>query len=585
MSLQTAKSVAHIPPSLNQQAQKAWREGATFERAGVGIVEIDRDGAILRANRHFRDYLHCPVDEIIGRSVFEFMHPGDADKDRQQLRRQVDNERHGYTLEGRLQLLNGQTRWVNISSTSVCDNEGRFAYAVRVHQDITERKQFEENLAIYSTDQEVLHHLSARVQRAGSVDDICSAAMDAMSRSLRCARASVLLLDEQGQMRFVAARGLSPAYMAAVEGHSPWPADARDVQSVCIGNVRDHEIAADLKKTVLDEGIEAIAFIPLIDAARLLGKFMIYYDEPHRFSIRENEMARTIARHVSFGLERLKSQRAARHLAAIVESSTDAIVSKNLDAVITSWNQGAERLFGYTAAEAVGQPVTMLIPPDQLTEEPAILARIRAGERVEHFETVRRHKSGRLIDISLTISPIRDENVDAIVGASKIARDISDQKAAQRRLQENEMRLQELLSAIPAAIYTTDAKGKITYFNEAAVEFAGRRPEIGSDEWCVSWKLFWPDGRPLPLEQCPMALCLKEGRPIRGVEAVAERPDGSRVPFIPCLCENAKSDSALGGMAGGERWVVSSKAESAINSRCCRQALRTTLSRTILFAS
>jgi PAS domain S-box-containing protein len=100
-------------------------------------------------------------------------------------------------------------------------------------------------------------------------------------------------------------------------------------------------------------------------------------------------------------------------------------------------------------------------------------------------------------------------------------------------LRDSERRLHELLAAIPAAIYTTDAEGKITYYNEAAVKFAGRRPVVGSDEWCVSWKLYWPDGTPLPHDQCPMALALRENRPIRGKEAIAERPDGTRIPFIP----------------------------------------------------
>ena len=106
-------------------------------------------------------------------------------------------------------------------------------------------------------------------------------------------------------------------------------------------------------------------------------------------------------------------------------------------------------------------------------------------------------------------------------------------KKAQRKLQESEQHLQELLAAIPAAIYTTDAHGKVTYFNQAAVELAGRTPVLGSDEWCVTWKLYNPDGTPLPNDQCPMAIALKEGRTIRNAEAVAERPDGTRIPFIP----------------------------------------------------
>ena len=146
--------------------------------------------------------------------------------------------------------------------------------------------------------------------------------------------------------------------------------------------------------------------------------------------------------------------------------------------------------------------------------------------------TVRRRKDGALIHISLTVSPIRDY-LGRIVGASKIARDISEQQRAEATLRDSEHRVQNLLAAIPAAIYTTDAAGKITYYNEAAVELAGRRPTIGSDEWCVTWKLYWPDGTPLPHDQCPMAVALREGRPVRGKEAIAERPDGTRVPFIP----------------------------------------------------
>ena len=91
----------------------------------------------------------------------------------------------------------------------------------------------------------------------------------------------------------------------------------------------------------------------------------------------------------------------------------------------------------------------------------------------------------------------------------------------------------ELVDALPAAVYTTDAAGKITYFNEAAAALWGHRPEIGKSEWCGSWRIFWPDGRLLPHDQCPMAIALKEGRPVRGIDAIAERPDGTRVPFLP----------------------------------------------------
>jgi len=114
-------------------------------------------------------------------------------------------------------------------------------------------------------------------------------------------------------------------------------------------------------------------------------------------------------------------------LAAIVESSDDAILSKNLDGIITSWNRGCERIFGYNAEEAIGRSITMLIPQDRQDEEPMILARLRRGEKIDHYETVRRRKDGGLIDVSLTVSPIRDQS-GTIVGASKVARDISERK-------------------------------------------------------------------------------------------------------------------------------------------------------------
>jgi len=113
----------------------------------------------------------------------------------------------------------------------------------------------------------------------------------------------------------------------------------------------------------------------------------------------------------AFAETNLKSPELAPYwLTALIDSADDAIISKTLDGVITSWNKGAERIFGFTAEEAVGNPITIIIPPDHLDEEPRILARMRAGERIEHFETIRQRKDGRRIDVSLTVSPIKGPN-------------------------------------------------------------------------------------------------------------------------------------------------------------------------------
>ena len=150
-----------------------------------------------------------------------------------------------------------------------------------------------------------------------------------------------------------------------------------------------------------------------------------------------------------------ESEQRLRSVAAIVESSDDAIVSKNLDGVITSWNKGAERIFGYSAEEAIGQPITIVIPHDRLDEEPAFLTRIRRGERIDHFETIRQQKNGSLIAVSLSVSPVKNAE-GKIVGAAKIARDITEQKRSQERIatlaQEAEHRSKNLLSIVQATV-------------------------------------------------------------------------------------------------------------------------------------
>src|ERR1051326_2017615 len=165
-------------------------------------------------------------------------------------------------------------------------------------------------------------------------------------------------------------------------------------------------------------------------------------------------------------------------LAAIIESADDAIISKTLEGIITSWNKGAERLCGYPADEAIGQSVTMLIPDDHPDEEPSILARLRAGERIEHYETVRVRKDGTLIDISLTVSPIRDAD-GKIIGASKIARDISERKRVEKALRESEEKYRSLLENANDIIYSHDLEGNYLTINRAYEAVTGyTRQEI-----------------------------------------------------------------------------------------------------------
>jgi PAS domain S-box-containing protein len=519
--------------------EKDERLAATYEHAGIGIAEVDADGTLLRVNARLCALMGFSAEQLQGRSIFDETYPEDRDRDRAQFQRQAAGEIDRYTIEKRIRRSDGTYAWVSIASASVRDAQGQFLYAVRVQNDITDRKRAEESLARRMDEQAALYAFTERLQHAQSLHDVYEPALDAIIRALRCQRASILLFDNANAMRFVAWRGLSDAYRCVVDGHSPWTPATRDPRPICLPDIDGAELPQHLEQSLRAEGIAALAFIPVTEGGRLLGKFMAYFDAPHAFTDAEIEVAVALARHIGFAVERLRAdaarrvaELAARQLASIVESTDDAIYSEDDAGIIATWNRAAEQLFGYAAAEAVGRPVTMLVPPERREEDTKALARCRAGERLHQHETVRLRRDGIRVDVSLTVSPMHDGR-GRLIGVSKIARDITERKQAEARLRDSERRLQELLAAIPAAIYTTDAQGMVTYFNDAAVELAGRTPVIGCDQWSVTWKMYWPDGTPLPHDQCPMAVALKEGRAVRGVEVVAERPDGTRVPFIP----------------------------------------------------
>jgi len=217
--------------------------------------------------------------------------------------------------------------------------------------------------------------------------------------------------------------------------------------------------------------------------------------------------------------ERKRAEEVRERLAALVDSSDDAIISKSLEGTINTWNRGAETVFGYSSSEAVGKPMLMLIPPERADEESDILARIQRGDSVEHFETVRVRKDGTLIAISATISPIRDGS-GTIVGASKIARDITERKRAEaalaaqaeelqrsrQELENQKLMLQSVLDSMGEGLIAADENGKFIMWNPAASRIVGMGPaEVPSHEWNHHYGIYLPDTvTPFPPEQNPL---------------------------------------------------------------------------------
>jgi PAS domain S-box-containing protein len=453
-----------------------------------------------------------------------------------------------------------------------------------------------------------LNELLAVLTHAKTVEEVYEAAVKSLLAATGADRAAVLAFDQDGVMRFKISCGLSSEYREAVTGHTPWTRGTQNAQAVLISDVLTDESVRAHEPVFVREQIRALAFIPLSLETGVVGKFMLYYADPHEFAEEEVATAQVIASHVALVMERKRAEAAlahsqhrlqtildnsstviflkdvhgryllvnrrfedlfhvsktevigktdydifpaamaerfqendrrvlamkepltfeekaphddgihtylsikfaiddldgttagvcgiatditdrtqlemaSRHLAAIVQGSEDAIVSKDLNGIITSWNRGAERIFGYTAAEALGNPVSILALPER-NEMPAILNQIRQGKPVEHYETLRRRKDGKTIHVSLTVSPIRDPS-GRIIGASKIARDITERKEIEREralllAQEQEARkTAELLNSVGPTMATQLEHEKLVQsVTDLATELVGA--EVGT---------------------------------------------------------------------------------------------------------
>jgi PAS domain S-box-containing protein len=230
----------------------------------------------------------------------------------------------------------------------------------------------------------------------------------------------------------------------------------RNVALICSHPERDFPYWADVKP-VLEEGL----LIPFYIKGEAVGTiWVVAHDASRRFDAEDLRVMTSLGTFAAAAYQTLLSLNATRQIAFIVESSDDAIIGKNLDGVITSWNKGAERLFGYTAEEIIGKPVTFLIPPERQEEEDAIIERVRRGQRIEHYETVRLGKHGGLLEISLTVSPIKDA-AGRIIGASAIARDITERKRIEAQIvilgREAEHRAKNVLATVQATVHLTQS--------------------------------------------------------------------------------------------------------------------------------
>lgn len=283
------------------------RLAAIVESSEDAILSLDLDGTIATWNRGAEKLFGYVADEIVGKPIFSLI-PSDRQQEEPAILQRVARGEQVQQYETLRLTKDGGTVEVSLSVSPIMDSSGTIIGASKIARDVTARKLAEAALARRAEEQTALYEFTDRLFRATSVDDAHNAALDAIIRALGCERASILLFDEAGIMRFVAWRGLSEGYRKAVEGHSPWTRDTADPQPISVADVGQAEIDAALKATVKAEGIEALAFIPLTTNGQLVGKFMTYYGSTHEFTTTEIELGVTIARQLGFALERRRAE-------------------------------------------------------------------------------------------------------------------------------------------------------------------------------------------------------------------------------------------------------------------------------------
>lgn len=395
-----------------------------FDRAPFGVALIARDGRIRIANPSFSSLIGYPTRELEQTEIAALIYPADREKMTPRYDREPDMGAPR-AVEMRMVGKDGGLLWVRQSASVLTNSEGTLLFC----REIGRRKLSETDASL----------LAAIID---STDDAI------VSKDLT----GVITSWNQGAERMF---GYTADEIVGSSVTRLIPDDRMQEET---------DILSRINMGVRIENFETVRRRKdgqLIDVSLTIS--------PVRDSTGRIVGASKIARDIT---ERKRDERASLLLGAIVDSSDDAIISKDLTGIITSWNKGAERIFGYRSDEIVGSSVTRLIPEDRLQEESQILSQLQKGLQVEHFETVRRCKNGTLVSVSLSISPVRDRT-GTIIGASKIARDITRQKQAEDALLASESRFRQLADTMPQVVWTAKPDGSIDYCNERWYELSG----------------------------------------------------------------------------------------------------------------
>ena len=542
---------AVLDVSERKQAEEQLRQIAAFNEAvvsnmGEGLYTVDSNGLVTSMNSAAEKLFGWTFEELRGRKMHDVTHYKHADGTPFPA-----EECAGFQVLHNGQILvnfedifirkDGTFFDVLYSSSPLWEN-GNINGLVVVFSDITERKHAEQALTEFARQQEALYKLADQLHRTNSLEDVFNAALDAILSALQCDRASILLFDDTGVMRFAAWRGLSDDYREATEGHSPWTPDEKNPEPVCVNDIGTAELSDSLKAVIKGEGIGSLAFIPLVSNGKLIGKFMAYFNVPHVFSEGELDLSLTIARQLAFGIDRRRSEEALRASEALYRSIARSIPGGGVYVVDKDFRYlvadgPVTEAFGLSREMLEGHTVSEVFNGDAGERMKEHLQQNFAGETIS-YET--KH-NGRVYWTQQ--APLLNSIGHAIV----VTIDITDQKQAEEALRESKERYRNLFDLVPVAVYACDADGLIQEFNHRAAELWGREPEKNNpkEKFCGSFKIFYPDGRFMPHAACPMARMLGgETLEPHELEILVERPDGLRKNVLahPLALKNERGE-------------------------------------------
>ncbi len=409
----------------------------------------------------------------------DVLHPDDRARVWQKLQDLMARCETQYADEYRFIHPDGTVHWMNRTGRLYYDEHGHAVRMTGVVQDITEQKQAEAVLDLRARQQQALAALGMVVLRQRNFQTVCNLAVECIVRTLDVELCKVLELLPSGQEVLLRAgigwqEGLVGRATVSTGMHSQAGYTLAADKAVIVEDMRT-EIRFSGPPLLHDHGVvSGMSCIILGAEDRPWGVLGAHTTSLRRFTKDDIAFLQGVANVLAGAIQREEAEAESIRLAAIVHSSEDAIISQDRDGVMTSWNGGAERFYGYSGLEAVGQSITLIIPSERQDDEAHIRARILSGKQVERYDAVRRCKDGSLLDVSLTISPIKNDRGE-IIGMSTIARDITERKRVEETLRASEARLEGLVTSAMDAVIAIDAEQRIILFNPAAERMFGCR--------------------------------------------------------------------------------------------------------------